>query len=154
MYFNIESVHGRTATRYTFLNKLHNNLHNRSGDKKVLLETQQSFFSRDSVFLFKRTMQEKNLTSSRQIRPNSLFLNRTMYDTQRYFPQKLVYLCSYINSWQRLQLNSTPPPDKFEHWVFPPANILIHCKGKIWTGTMSPWTVETHVHIKHSVSSV
>ena len=34
----------RHSLSYTFLNKLHNNLYNRSGDKKVLLETQQSFF--------------------------------------------------------------------------------------------------------------
>ena len=46
-----------------------------------------------------------------------------------------------------------PSQDKSQHWVFA-ANILIHCKGKIWTGTMSAWTVETYVHIKHSVSSV
>ena len=46
-----------------------------------------------------------------------------------------------------------PSQDKSQHWVFA-ANILIHCKGKIWTGTMSAWTVETYEHIKHSVSSV
>ena len=37
-----------------------------------------------------------------------------------------------------------PPRDKSEHWVFA-ANIPIQCKGKIWTGTMSPWTVETYI---------
>ena len=60
----------------------------------------------------------------------------------------------YINIHDKAPVEQYPSRDKFEHWVFPPANILIHWKGKIWTGTKSPWTVETYVHIKHSVSSV
>ena len=58
----------------------------------------------------------------------------------------------YINIHDKAPVEQYPSRDKFEHWVFPPANILIHRKGNIWTGTMSPWTVETYVHIKHSCS--
>ena len=77
---------------------LHNNLASTrpSGDKKVLLETQQSFFLKKFSFSLqtsnakkKQQQQQKHLTSNRQIRLYSLFFTDKNVQFSTVFPAKI-----------------------------------------------------------------
>ena len=75
---------------------LHNNLASTrpSGDKKVLLETQQSFFLKKFSFSLqasnaKQKTKKKHLTSNRQIRLYSLFFTDKNVQFSTVFPAKI-----------------------------------------------------------------
>ena len=100
---------------------LHNNLASTrpSGDKKVLLETQQSFFLKKFSFSLqasnaKQKTKKKHLTSNRQIRLYSLFFTDKNVQFSTVFPAK-IGLCLLL--------------------IIP--YIYIHDKGPNWTVSLT-----------------